>query len=281
VLAGVLVNGVTYGELELMERRLKYAGFLGLALAVTTVGCDSSASSPEEIERGQTDSGSSGSTSGGINGPAAATTTTSSGGFGAGAGTSGGFNGSGGSNSGAASGSGSGSGSGGNYGIGSATLDGSLAFTPDFQGEFYGLLPDGGADLTNLDCRISNGFDLWQACGSTVTVPATPDGGEALSNEVLDIYVTSADDFPLSTGDADIANSWGADGGTYATIQLTTLVPNGNPSVLIAVTGDVSYQASPSGMSGTFNAVFELSDGGTGTLSGAFGASSCNSLTGY
>ncbi len=58
-----------------------------------------------------------------------------------------------------------------------------------FAGEFFGLLPDGGPDLSNLDCRISDGTDLGALCSPALSPDA--DGGVIISRSVLDIYVTS------------------------------------------------------------------------------------------
>ncbi len=243
----------------------------GLALVAALAGCGSAASmNAASLSGVGGSSGQSSSTSGGGAGLNGSTGTTT---------TSGSSNGSG-SLGGSSSGGSSGRGSGTTLTPSSATVSGSLAFEPAFEGEFYGLLPDGGADLTNVDCRIADGFDLWQACGVNQAAPLAPDGGATASREILDIYVTSLDNSSLTTGDAPITPTWGSDGGVYATIELTTLL-NGNRGVLTAIDGDVSYEISPDGMSGAFNADFPLPDGGTATLSGAFGATYCNSLAGY
>lgn len=160
-----------------------------------------------------------------------------------------------------------------------AALSGSLAFTPLFVGEFYGLLPDGGADLSNLDCRISDGLDLWSECGLPT---AGLDAGLLASNQILDIYVTSADGTPMNTGSDSVVGTTdglGGDAGGFATIELSWL-QNGQRQVFEAVQGNVVFQATPQGMAGEFTAVFDL-DGGPGTLSGSFAANFCASLNGY
>ena len=259
---------------------------LGLLLAAAC----GSATDPEVEDFG------SGAISGSATGSGAATTTISTS-----ATTGGRSNGSSGSGTFGASGA-AGSGSSGTSGNGSSpasgtSLTGALAFTPTFSGEFYGLYPDGGADLSNLDCRIADGTDLASECVSALLSPdaganAEPDGGSggsggAQSRHILDIFVTSTEDVALASGNAAVTASSDVliDAGAFATIELTLLRDDdGGPvggQVLSAYEGSVAYQATPAGMTGTFSASFVLWDGGLGTVSGTFGADYCAPLDGY
>jgi hypothetical protein len=158
-------------------------------------------------------------------------------------------------------------------------LSGPLAFDPSFAGEFYGSFPDGGPDLSNLDCRISDGTDLGQLCKPPR--PLDSDGGTAPSQEILDIYVTSVWGESLSEGVAEVAQAYAEDGGVFATIDLTYLFSDGGWDFERAVSGQVTYQASALGMSGHFQAVFPGYEDGGGTLEGRFLAGYCGSLNGY
>lgn len=175
----------------------------------------------------------------------------------------------------------SGSGGGGVTGTGSTApiatmLEGSLAFEPAFLGEFYGLLPDGGPDLSNLDCRISDGLALAQDCDT----PRGPSNITLIGRHILDLYVTSA--AQLDLGNATVsAYAPSADGGAFATIDLTLLSVDGGRAVITASSGTVTYEANAQGMSGQFTAYFLLGDGDGGTLSGTFGAPYCALLGGY
>jgi len=195
---------------------------------------------------------------------AAATTTSSTG-------TSGGGTSGGGSGGGATVGGGS-TGEPEQLGV---TLSGDLAFPVAFAGEFYGSLPDGGADLSNLDCRISDGTDLGQLC--TPMLPLSSDGGTATSWQIIDIYVTSVSATRLTQGMADVSTPY-SDGGVFATIELTLCPDGGSWDFERALYGQVVYQATASGMFGQFHAVFPGYPDGGGVLDGTFGAGYCGPL---
>jgi hypothetical protein len=157
-------------------------------------------------------------------------------------------------------------------------LRGPLAFDPSFTGEFYGSLPDGGPDLSNLDCRISDGTDLGQLCSPE---PLDSDGGVTTSHEILDIYVTSVSGESLSEGVAEVDLAYAEDGGVFATIDLTYLFSDGGWDFERALSGQVTYRATALGMSGHFQAFFPGYEDGGGILNGRFGAEHCGSLSGY
>jgi len=155
------------------------------------------------------------------------------------------------------------------------TLSGDLAFDPSFSGEFYGSLPDGGPDLSNLDCRISDGTDLGQLCSPPR--PLGSDGGPTIARQILDIYVTSLSGAALNEGTAEVSLPFAADGGVFATIELT-LCSDGGWDFERALSGQVTYQVSMQGMSGEFQALFPGYADGGGSLEGTFGAAYCGSL---
>jgi hypothetical protein len=159
------------------------------------------------------------------------------------------------------------------------TLSGDLAFGVSFSGEFYGSLPDGGPDLSNLDCRISDGTDLGQLCSPAQPLGSDggPPGGSVTSRQILDVYVTSISGTALSEGTAEVSLPFAADGGVFATIELT-LCSDGGWDFERALSGQVTYQVSSAGMSGQFQALFPGYADGGGTLDGTFGAAYCGSL---
>jgi hypothetical protein len=156
-----------------------------------------------------------------------------------------------------------------------ATLTGPLAFPASFVGEFYGQLPDGGPDLSNLDCLISDGDDMGALCAP----PKDLDGGATSSHRILNVFVTSVDATPLGKGTAEVMQYYDTDdAGVFATIELTYLGADGGLRTELALSGQVAYTVDSNGMSGQFEALFpDVADAG-GTLGGTFGASYCGLL---
>lgn len=156
-------------------------------------------------------------------------------------------------------------------------LRGEHGFDAGFVGELYGLLPDGGPDLSNLDCRISDGTDQAAACDERPTARGTP------SHTIVDLFVSNASGNPLSQGTAYVEPASAADGGDFATIEVTLIAGDGGSIVLQASSGFIVYQVSATETFGEFSAFLPIPDGGgaQSELDGRFGATYCGTLGGY
>jgi len=151
-------------------------------------------------------------------------------------------------------------------------VKGPLGFTVVFAGLLYNTF-DGGADLTDVDFRLTDGID------STRLPACNLDAGSGTPAEnSVDIYLFNAP--PISTLHGTYPVGYLPDG-AYAQLYRSQRDPDaGLLFTLQASNGTVQCLAGgEAGAAGTFQASFLL-DAGYSTISGSFNVPFCGSLSG-